>query len=191
MLYKSKHWKSHQTAWPYRADSFAPKLKEYGKLKQFSDKYSRLFGKTDFLEHTAITFRKKLLKTTQLHFWGVSYSIYLTINYFKHRCTELSQDVLAESPESFALFCFYKLQMLDLALDLLDHNLQGMGLRDLCFQKALQLILIKTLAKIYWTTDYRQTVLYCKAEILEVLTWDFLSCLFQEKQSSRPKPATA
>lgn len=81
--------------------------------------------------------------------------------------------------------------MLDLALDLLDHNLQGMGLRDLCFQKALQLILIKTLAKIYWTTDYRQTVLYCKAEILEVLTWDFLSCLFQEKQSSRPKPATA
>lgn len=59
--------------------------------------------------------------------------------------------ILAESPESF-----YKLQMLDLALDLLNHNLQGMVLRDICFRKALQLILIKTLVKIYWAIDYRQ-----------------------------------
>lgn len=56
--------------------------------------------------------------------------------------------ILAEPPESF-----YKLQMLGLALDLLNHNLQGMGLKDVCFQKALQLILIKMLVKIYWITD--------------------------------------
>lgn len=81
--------------------------------------------------------------------------------------------------------------MLDLALDLLDHSLQGMGLRDLCFQKALQLILIKMLVKIYWTIDYKQISLCCIIKIPELLKWDSLSCFFQEKQSSGLKQVTA
>lgn len=104
----------------------------------------RLFRKTDYLEYTAVTFRKKLLKTKQPGFCRISYSIYLlqmilsrdALNCFCRRCSRITRE-------------FYRLQILDLVLDLLDHNLQGIGLSDLGFQKALQLILIKTLVKIY------------------------------------------
>lgn len=92
--------------------------------------------------------------------------------------------------------------MLNLGLDLLNHTLQGMGLRDVRFLKALQLLLVNMLVKIYWTIDYNLSSdyidiiiiynltiigLYCIIQIPELLKWDILSPFFWEKQSSGSK----
>lgn len=94
----------------------------------------------------AVTFRKKLFKTKQSRFLRNKELHTATINYFKHRCTELflSQDIFAESPREF-------LQTADSRPT--ESESPGMGLTDAYFfKKLIELMLMKTLVRICWAT---------------------------------------